>query len=173
MGADHVGDRTDLLSALANWCLLWDVPDLDSRLQIVWSSRFRRSLGRFSAGSSQVRLAAFLLEGHEILVKEVLCHEAAHAAVFELHGRTRAPHGPEWRRLMEVAGYEPRARFPEHLLPSSTRRLRGLWEHRCPVCHAYRIARTPAGRWRCRACNEAGLPGALTVRALAPRGVSL
>lgn len=173
MGADHLRDQTDLLCALGDWCRLWNVEGLESRLQVVWSSRFRRSLGRFSVASSQIRLAAFLLEGPETLVKEVLCHEAAHAAVFELHGRASTPHGPEWRRLMQVAGYEPRARFPEHLLPTGTPCSRGLWEHRCPVCHAYRIALTPARRWRCRACSEAGLSGALTVRALAPRGVSM
>jgi hypothetical protein len=46
------------------------------------------------------------------LLQEVLCHEMAHLATRELHGRNVRPHGPEWKALMTSAGFEPRTRLP-------------------------------------------------------------
>jgi predicted SprT family Zn-dependent metalloprotease len=99
-------------------------------------------------------------------VLEVLCHEAAHAAVVALHGRRVRPHGAEWRDLMLFAGFRPRVRLPsEDLvgLPRFAQRARVLWEHRCPVCQAHRFAGRPVRQWRCATCWAEGLPGQLRI----------
>jgi predicted SprT family Zn-dependent metalloprotease len=43
-----------------------------------------------------------------VVLREVLCHELAHFAVWYVHGRSARRHGLEWRELMELAGYTPR-----------------------------------------------------------------
>jgi len=150
------------------WADVWGVPGLEARVDVSFSRRFRTSLGRCYPASREVRLAAFLLDGPDALLQETLCHELAHAAVYELHGRSARPHGREWRELMRVAGFEPRARVPAALLdgvaPALTRGAQKLWEHHCPVCRASHVARTSARRWRCAACFGAGRAGKLVIR---------
>lgn len=149
------------------WCRAWSVPGLAPELDIRLSSRLRVSLGRCTPQRRSIRLAEFLLEAPEPLVREVLCHETAHVAVVALHGRRVRPHGQEWRALMTQAGFAPRARLPGAelaRLPASAQRARTLWEHRCPVCQSRWMAGRPVRRWRCRACREAGLEGALLIR---------
>ena len=151
---------------LAQWAQTWALTGLEGRLQITFSRRFRTSLGRCAPASGEIRLAEFLLAGPPAVLREVLCHEAAHAAVHELHGAVRRPHGVEWRALMRAAGFEPRARLPANLLPDlvpQRRRTARLQEHRCPVCHAARLARRRVPQWRCTACRAAGLEGELVV----------
>ena len=151
---------------LKRWAALWSLPGLEDRVSVTFSRRFRSSLGRCAPSSGEIRLAAFLQDGPRALLIEALCHEAAHAAVYELHGPGPKPHGPEWRVLMQAAGYQPRARVPaallEDLAPSSIR-TRPTWLHRCPVCQASRIARRAVHRWRCAACVRAGLNGFLLI----------
>jgi predicted SprT family Zn-dependent metalloprotease len=121
-----------------------------------------------------MRVAAFLLGAPDQLLHEVLCHEAAHAAVYELHGRGPKPHGLEWRKLMVAAGFEPRVRLKVALLAGQPQRgapARVLWEHRCPVCQVVRLAGRRVPEWRCAACQAAGLAGELVVtRVAASRG---
>lgn len=159
-------DQSGLRRLLAQWAETWNLAGLDQRLEITFSPRFRTSLGRCSPGTGEVRLATFLLTGPPAVLCEALCHEAAHAAVHELHGRGPKPHGPEWRALMQAAGFEPRARLPASLLPDVSPnwgRPGKRWEHRCPVCHAFRVARRRVPQWRCAACRAAGLEGGLIV----------
>jgi predicted SprT family Zn-dependent metalloprotease len=107
-----------------------------------------------------------LLTGPPELLREALCHEAAHAAVYELHGRVPRPHGREWRDLMQTAGFEPRTRMPATHSPHVSGRhtgSRGVWNHRCPVCHMSRAAHRPVNNWRCAQCRAAGLEGTLIV----------
>jgi ribosomal protein L37AE/L43A len=90
----------------------------------------------------------------------------AHAMVYERHGSGVRPHGPEWRALMRAAGFEPRVRVPDDELKGlafERGRARARWQHRCPVCHATRVARTSAPRWKCVACVADGLEGRLIV----------
>jgi predicted SprT family Zn-dependent metalloprotease len=109
------------------------------------------------------------LTGPPGVLREALCHEAAHAAVYEIHGRGPKPHGSEWRALMRAVGFAPRTKVPMDLLPDalSHRALERIWEHRCPVCQAVRRARRRVTRWRCVACRAAGLEGELVITALA------
>ena len=152
--------------SLAPWTSAWSLSGFEHGLNITFSSRFRTSFGRCAPRSKEIRLAAFLLTGPRSLFREVLCHEAAHAAAYELHGAVRRPHGPEWRALMEAAGFEGRARLPASALPEGLHRRVGsgqLWEHRCPVCRAARVARRRVPEWRCAGCRAVGLEGDLVV----------
>ncbi len=109
------------------------------------------------------------MEGPHDLLEEVLCHELAHVAVVQLYGARCRPHGREWRGLMSAAGHTPRARIPaaefERLVPMHAG-TRVMWEHRCPVCQARRVAGRPVREWRCARCRRIGLRGSLVVRRL-------
>ena len=94
------------------WLHLWSTPDLATRTTIEWSPRLTRSLGRCYPERRLIRLAAFLEESENALLEEVLCHELAHLAARELHGRHIRPHGSEWKALMRAAGFEPKTRLP-------------------------------------------------------------
>jgi len=151
---------------LPRWGALWRVPGLATRVRVVVSPRMRTSLGLCAPARGEIRLARFLLEAPESLLLEVLCHEAAHAAVHVRHGRGVRPHGCEWRALMRSAGYTGRARMPaERLaeLPPAARRRRVLWRHRCTGCGRERMAGRPVHDWRCLPCTRAGRSGELTV----------
>jgi len=158
---------------LARWGALWDQPGLAAAVRVTSSGRLRTSLGLCRPGRAELVVARFLLDGPESLLIEVLCHEAAHAVVHARHGRCVRPHGVEWRRLMEMAGYRGRARLPEARLaelPEAARRRRVLWEHRCPSCGRRRLAGRPVSGWRCLPCARTGGTGQLIVRRRAMTG---
>ncbi len=163
-------DRRELVE---RWAALWGAPDLVHTLQVVWNGRLTRSLGRCLPSRAQIWLNPQLAEGHEELLVEVLCHEVAHAAVFALHRRRVSPHGKEWKHLMRLAGYTPRATYRPGdcglpVLP--VRRPGHRFLHRCPTCGVSRTAATGAQRWRCAACVRKGRDGGLEVLPLDPRG---
>jgi len=151
------------------WARAWRVPALPDRLHVRPGPRLRRSLGRCHPASGTIRLHPELFEAPENLLKEVLCHEAAHVAAHLRHGPTVRPHGPEWAGLMREAGYEPRVRMDPANLPALLQRSirpRVLFRHLCRTCGANRMARRAVHRWRCRACTEAGLAGRLEIRSV-------
>jgi hypothetical protein len=113
----------NLLAAVPEWAAAWGVPGLESRLSIGFSTRMSRSLGRCHPERKLIRLASWLREAPDLLLAEVLCHEVAHVAVHELHGRDCRPHGKEWQALMRTAGYQARTRIPEDQLPPLGRRI--------------------------------------------------
>lgn len=156
----------ELRDSVGQWGRLWGVPRLDSEVSLRTSSRFRRSLGSYRASRAEITLAAWLVDGPTQLLDEVLCHEAAHAAVHLVHGNAVRPHGPEWKGLMARASMPARLRIPASELPDSRRsalsRVR-IWEHRCPVCQATRFGKTRVTRWRCRTCRGSGLSGELLI----------
>jgi len=112
-----------LLAAVPRWAEAWGVPGLESRLSVYFSTRMSRSLGRCHPERKLIRLASWLREAPDVLLAEVLCHEVAHVAVHELHGRDCRPHGIEWKTLMRTAGYQARTRIPENQLPPMGRRV--------------------------------------------------
>lgn len=151
---------------------VWNEPGLSARLTLVVGQRLERSLGRCYPERGLVRIARFVLDLPAQLRDEILCHEVAHLVVFERHGRGHRPHGAEWKDLMRSLGLTPRVRIrlapaeaalsarPLSAKQSSTR---VLYEHRCPVCHAARLARRRMSQWRCRECVTVGLSGLLEV----------
>jgi len=152
--------------SIVRWSRLWGLPRLGHEISLRTSSRLQRSLGSYCARRAEITVAAWLLEGPTDLLEEVLCHEAAHAAVHLAHGTGVRPHGPEWRAFMALAEMPARVRMPASDLigfrkPASTKAR--VWEHRCPVCQATRFAKTRVTRWRCRLCREAGHSGELLV----------
>ena len=151
---------------VAGWLVLWGVPHLEQRLTISISTRLQTSLARCLLDRSEIRIAAFVADAPRSLLREVLCHETAHAAVRELYGRWVKPHGGEWRELMHAAGFAPHVRLPNPRTVTITghSRRRVLWEHRCPVCQVHRLAGRPVYQWRCADCREAGLSGELIVQ---------
>jgi predicted SprT family Zn-dependent metalloprotease len=158
----------DALSAgrrlIRRWSAKWKVHRLAEQVTCEWSSRLTRSLGRAYPGRMLVRLSVLLQRSpYSPLFEEVLCHEVAHLAVHALHGSQASPHGPEWKRLLRLAGYEPRrALFVDN--GGDHRIVRLAYEHTCPVCQATRVARHPHRSWRCAACRRAGLEGNLIIR---------
>lgn len=189
VGEPPIRHLESLHGRLDSWATLWDVPLLAKSVRIRTSTRYRRSLGAYHPTRSQITLASWLVgdgtgEPPHPLLEEVLCHEAAHAAVHlyvgDLRGGLSAvmgighsrrerprPHGPEWRAFMVAAGLEPRVRIPEALMPADVRERMSSakkWEHRCAVCQATRMARARMTRWRCRRCVEAGRSGRLGIR---------
>lgn len=139
---------------------LWAAPEL-LQARLEWSPRLRRSLGRVAIDAKTVRLNPLLKDASVELLREVLCHELAHLVVAWRHGASARPHGPEWRALMEKAGWTPRVRIPWPLAPPRPQRT--TFEHRCPVCQRRWRAKRAMRSWRCPDCLSAGLPGTLTV----------
>lgn len=143
---------------------LWDMADLAPRIDITYSKRLTKSLGRTRVDRRRIRLNADLASADETLLREVLCHELAHVVVHELHGAGKAPHGREWRELMQRAGQEPRVRLSLGRQGRGEPRKRRRYEHLCPVCQSMRTAARPITGWRCGQCRAAGLDGRLLVR---------
>ena len=144
--------------------MLWGVPGLENDIDIQFSSRLRRSLGRTRVDKHRVRLNKNLINTNNNLLDEVLCHELAHIVVYTRFGNNAKPHGSEWAALMRQAGYRPRVRINTggEKLPRSSNK----YEHLCPVCQHIRYARRPMTRWRCIRCINAGLDGRLHIRSV-------
>ena len=104
-------------------------------------------------------------------IRQILCHELAHAAVVMKCGRAACSHGTEWRHFVRVAGFEPETHLVSHQAGRATSKVSRappVYEHRCVICQAVRLARKPVPNWRCVECVGAGLEGALEIR-MAPR----
>lgn len=153
-----------LRSLLADWAKLWEVSGLEAELEVSFSPRLKRSLGRCRPAAARITLKAELRGGPPERLAEVLCHEAAHVAVYRKYGPVARAHGAEWQALVRAAGYEPRIRAQAptgEAGAAPTGRLE--YEHRCPVCHTVRYARRPVTRWRCAECLDAGLDGEMII----------
>lgn len=160
-GASH------LKQCVIGWARLWQTPRLQDRITIEFSQRLSRTLGLARPASGLIRLNSVLLqEANRLLLNEILCHEAAHIAVYECHGPRGRPHGTEWRLLMTLAGFRPRARIPADEIAGRPGWHKGVsyrYEHCCPVCQTVYIARRTDCRWRCAACVQKGREGKLLV----------
>ena len=107
----------------------------------------------------------------EAVLREVICHEVAHAATYARHGSGCRPHGSEWSALMLAAGQPARARLPADILPPHLRHhtVPNLpFRHRCPRCDATRNGRRAMPHWRCSRCQAAGHEGLLKITRQAP-----
>jgi predicted SprT family Zn-dependent metalloprotease len=151
-------------SRIAQLANLWSIPDLAVTVEVRFSRRLTRSLGRADASTGRIALAAFL-ESEPALCDAALCHELAHLAAFRLVGRSERPHGPTWQRLVRAAGHEPTLRLPVDAndLDEHAPRQRRRFTHFCPVCQFTRTAARPMRGWRCADCIAAGLDGRLKI----------
>ena len=150
----------------------WKVPQEALGVEFVVNPRLRRAVARFLRKPRVIELGPRFFEEsprHE----EILCHELAHVAVDFVHGTRAKVHGPEWRRLVDAAGYRPAAQaaFASRASRVTSGKVaktprsspRAVYVHRCPVCQMVRRAKRPVPQWRCAACVAAGLPGKLEV----------
>lgn len=159
-------DTERFRSAISCWAKSWGVESLEERVNVVFSLRMVKSLGRCDLRSKTIRLNPYLKRHRGKILLEVLCHEAAHIAVHEKYGPGSSPHGEEWRRYVIQAGFVPRVTaslkgLNPAMAPQKTPS--ALYEHRCPICQMTRTSSRPVSRWRCAACVGAGLDGRLIV----------
>ena len=167
--------QKDLDTTLLGWarglCHEWSEPELAERISLSFSVRLKRSLGRCRPDRGEIRLASWLEQAPETILREVICHEVAHAVTYVRHGGACRPHGTEWRALMVAAGQPARARLPADALPLHLRhytRPNLPYRHRCARCQATRNGRRAMPHWRCGRCLEAGYDGRLTIARRAP-----
>jgi predicted SprT family Zn-dependent metalloprotease len=150
---------------LAHWLDCWEVPELADTLRIEFSGRLKRAFGRCYQEDRLIRLTPSLRDAQSHLLAEILCHEAAHAAVYERHGGDARPHGREWEDLMRQVGFEPRVRIPVVVSSSAGKAAnRVVYLHRCPSCELERHASRPMHDWRCRTCVRTRTEGRLVIR---------
>lgn len=156
----------EIRALIEGWGSAWGLPHLASEVHVSFTSRLTRSLGRCRPSTGRISLQTSLQQSKRSQLAEVLCHELAHIAVWQMFGSHAKPHGPEWQRLVSDAGYDSEVRArrfaPASSVTPPTSRSR-LYEHRCPVCQSVRFARRPVGRWRCAECVDAGLTGELVI----------
>ena len=151
---------------VARWSDVWELPGLAERVHIEVSARMRVSLGQCRVSRGEIRITECLLDGPSNLLEEVLYHEVAHAAVGFKFGTRARPHGREWRGLMRDAGVTPRVRLSDADLAREAPAVLGrrvLWQHRCPVCQACRMAGRPVRAWRCATCGILRFGGRLEI----------
>ena len=161
-GTDDLRNSPKLIR---RWTRRWGVPALAGEIACQWSRRLRRSLGRAYPERKLIRLSRLLQEPqYASLFEEVLCHEAAHIVAFHINGCGATDHGPAWEELVRRAGHEPRRCYRIDSLPPRPEQDSVRYVHICPVCQATRTAKRPQPRWRCVACQNAGLEGKLIIQ---------
>jgi predicted SprT family Zn-dependent metalloprotease len=154
-----------LARALRHWAGLWGVPELVDRMKFRHNACLRTTIARWVIASNTLELSARFFELPDAHW-EILCHELAHAAAVRLGGQSVRPHGRLWGDLVRQAGFVPR---PRHVTlqgrGASVPHVRrsGIYEHRCPICHAVRVGKRRVNQWRCAECVGAGLPGHLVI----------
>jgi predicted SprT family Zn-dependent metalloprotease len=164
--------KDQLHDAIVGWQSMWRAPGLADLTRVTFSSRLERSIGRCVPATGRITLTTRLRRGSRERLFETLCHEVAHIAVYLLHGSSVRSHGPEWAKLVRVAGFEPstharsRRRASQRAARTTAEPSRFLVVHTCPVCQSRRFARRTVPTWRCRACVGAGLSGELIVTRL-------
>jgi predicted SprT family Zn-dependent metalloprotease len=143
---------------------LWKAPAL-AGISVTLNPRLSRTLGRLLARPWRIELGRRALVGSKRL-REVVTHEGAHAALALKAGPTPAPHGPEWRRLMALAGYPQatgahwRCDGPsgqsrqQKQQPNPKTQPAVAYDHWCPVCQSSRQGRRPVKAWPCAALPE-------------------
>jgi hypothetical protein len=153
-----------LAAILHPWGCRWGLPGFERNLTILHSKRLTKSLGRCNPATGTITLRADLPPEQ---LPYVLCHEAAHIAVFLLFGPRLKPHGPEWSSLVTMAGFTPSAQCPGEQPPLPIRNppppTPFRYAHQCLVCQTTRWARRPIRRWRCAECLALGLTGEMKI----------
>lgn len=123
---------------------------------IVYQQR-GTSAGTAWLQSWEIRLnPVLLLENQQPFIDEVVPHELAHLLVFRQFGRV-APHGREWRWMMESVLLTPASRthrFETASVQSKTFPYRcGCGQHQLTIRRHNRVLRGES-EYRCRRCGE-------------------
>ncbi len=162
---DHadVRARRALNESIARYAELWSRPDLGETVSTRFSTRLSKSWARTNLETRTITLATTLRSDLSRL-EEVLCHELAHIAAHDSVGHEEGPHGPTWKQLVRIGGFEPRLRLAcGDDAPRIVDRRRSRFLHRCPICDFSRVAARPMRSWRCADCVTAGLRGDLVI----------
>jgi predicted SprT family Zn-dependent metalloprotease len=172
-------DSRNIGRFLRQLAALWKAPELVD-IPVALNPRLRRTLGRLLARPWRIELGPRALVSSKSL-RELMTHEGAHAVRTIKAGSTQAPHGPEWRVLMAIAGYpqargahwrchSPAGQSPQQKQQPNPKPQPSItYDHWCPVCQSSRRARRPVKAWRCAACVAAGLDGTLEITRRARR----
>lgn len=145
----------DSQKRLRRWLRRWGTPELARSLRVEFSPRLVRAFGRCYQQDRLIRLTPSLRTSQAWLLDEILCHEAAHAAVWHLHRDRARPHGEEWKEMMRAAGFRPRVRLP-FVVARPPARGPAFEVVRCAVCErACRVTRKGSAKPRCTACAGA------------------
>lgn len=157
-----VETRVQELLTLAQGRLGFSAPSPEIRFDLRGQSAGQ---ARFSArGKGAVRFNPWLLLRHgEAFIDQTVPHEIAHWLTFCLYGRGAAPHGAQWRKLMDIFGAEPRRCHDYDLHEIPQRRITSHGYH----CHcqdhqlsAVRHNRVRKGQtYLCKRCGQALRPG--------------
>lgn len=108
----------------------------------------------------EIRLnAVLLLENGENFIDEVIPHELAHLLVYRVYGRQGiAPHGSEWKWMMEHVLEVPASRT--HCFEVTSVKSRTFHYHcACPITHELTVRRhnkvvRGESQYLCRKCGE-------------------
>jgi predicted SprT family Zn-dependent metalloprotease len=149
----------------------WHMPGLLLNVSFRCNPRLRTTIARWVLKKNRIELGPrfFTLRQSQ---PRILCHELAHKVAIALHGRRVLPHGPEWRALIEAAGFSPETQLKTHRrtgVPKPRTAIVRRYEHRCPVCQAVRVSKRPVRLWRCVECAGSGLPGRLLILEVQPK----
>lgn len=160
------GIPSSLMDAIRRCFSLWGLAGFEENVTICFSRRMCRALGRCYVKRRRISLSKRLREMPISILEEVLCHESAHLAAFQLCGENHRPHGPEWAHLMRLAGFDPRRRLvlDEYGISTPSKQLSQFYVHFCLVCQMERVARRAVRTWRCADCRALGLDGLLEIR---------
>lgn len=137
------------------WATLWNIPTLT--VHITYVDTLRKSAGRCRPATGDIRLNHPFLTTHPEELLPTLCHEAAHIAVFHLHGLQARSHGPEWLHLMRLAGQpENRTCTLDLIQHPGHKKTKTTILHRCPRCRYTHRSPSTRLRWVCPQCAERG-----------------
>ena len=153
-------DARQIEATLLQLATLWSAPEL-AAIPVVVNPRLSRTLGRLVGRPWRIELGPRALVSEKRL-REVVTHEGAHAVLAMKAGPTHpAPHGPEWRELMALAGYtnatgahwacdrrtgqspQQKQKHKQKQQPTPRTQPAIAYDHWCPVCQS---SRRPVGR---------------------------
>jgi predicted SprT family Zn-dependent metalloprotease len=151
--------------SMRRWFLLWGLVGFEQSAVICFSSRMSRAFGRCFVQQRRISISTRLKQMPLSILEEVLCHESAHLAAFELFGDRCQPHGHEWAQLVRSAGFEPHRRvmLDQGAISALNSKASYVYVHLCPVCQMQRLARRVVRTWRCASCRALGLDGLLEI----------
>lgn len=114
---------------------------------------------RWSGQSAEIRFNLDIARRQrDAFIAGTVPHEVAHVLTVACHGRT-APHGREWRAMMQYLGVARPQRCHDYAVDETTVRRQRRWRYHCG-CREHLLsttrhnrARRGAGGYLCRSCG--------------------